>query len=81
MRASTTGSVFLGLTVGCARCHEHKFDPISQEEFYQFYSFFNSIEEPGLYSQVPDPKRALEPFLVVPRPEQKERTAAIEGSP
>ncbi len=70
-RAATTGSVFLGLTLGCARCHEHKFDPVSQDEFYRFYAFFNSIEEPGLYSQLPDPNRAFEPFLVTPRPEQK----------
>jgi len=78
-RASTTGAVFLGLTLGCARCHEHKFDPFTQDEFFRFYSFFNSIEEPGLYSQLPDPKRAFEPFLVVPRPEQEQRTAAIEA--
>ncbi len=70
-RTATVGSVFLGLTLGCARCHEHKFDPVSQEEFYRFLSFFNSIEEPGLYSQLPDSNRAFEPFLVVPRPEQK----------
>ncbi len=78
-RASTTGSVFLGLTVGCARCHEHKFDPISQEEFYRFYSFFNSNAEPGLYSQSPDPNRALEPFLVVATPETKSELASLRG--
>ncbi len=70
-RAATTSSVFLGLTMGCARCHEHKFDPVSQEEFYRFYAFFDSIEEPGLYSQLPDPKRAFEPFLAIPTPEQQ----------
>jgi hypothetical protein len=65
-RTVTTGSVFLGLTLGCARCHDHKFDPITQEDFFGLYAFFNSNEEPGLYSQTPDSNRAYEPFLRVP---------------
>jgi len=46
-RVDTTSTVFLGLTVGCARCHNHKFDPISQKEYYQLYAYFNSIPEDG----------------------------------
>jgi hypothetical protein len=76
-RTATTGSVFLGLTLGCARCHDHKYDPITQQDFYSFLSFFNSIEEPGLYSQLPDPERAFEPYLVLPRPEQKRERDAL----
>jgi hypothetical protein len=75
-RTATTGGVFLGLTLGCARCHEHKFDPISQEDFYRLYAYFNSVEEPGVYSQIPDANRALEPFLAVPTAEQELRLAA-----
>lgn len=47
-RLNTTGVVFLGLTVGCAQCHEHKYDPISQREYYQLYAFLNNADEPRL---------------------------------
>lgn len=76
-RTATTGGVFMGLTMGCARCHDHKFDPVSMEDFYGLLAFFNSNEEPGLYSQVPDAQRALEPFIVVPTREQTEKRATL----
>jgi hypothetical protein len=44
-RTETTGSVWLGLTVGCARCHTHKYDQISQREYYQLFAFFNNADE------------------------------------
>jgi len=47
-RVKTTGEVFLGLTIGCAQCHEHKYDPISQREYYRFYAFFNTLSDRGL---------------------------------
>ncbi|MDP4681106.1 MAG: DUF1549 domain-containing protein, partial [Cyclobacteriaceae bacterium] len=46
-RANTVGSAFLGLTMGCAKCHDHKYDPVSQEDYYQFFGFFNSTIERG----------------------------------
>jgi len=72
-RTATTGSVFLGLTVGCARCH----DPVSQAEFYGLLAYFNSVEEPGLYSQTNDRTRAHEPFLSVPSARQESELAAL----
>jgi len=47
-RADTTATVWMGLTVGCARCHDHKYDPISQKDFYRFFAFFNNVPERGL---------------------------------
>lgn len=44
-RVDVTGTVFLGLTVGCAKCHDHKFDPVSQKEYYRLYAFFNSSDD------------------------------------
>ena len=47
-RVATTGTVWLGLTIGCAQCHDHKFDPITQREFYQLFAFFNNQDEPTI---------------------------------
>ncbi len=52
-RVATTGAVWLGLTVQCAQCHTHKFDPITQREYYRFLAFFDNVDEPDL--DLPDP--------------------------
>lgn len=52
-RVNTTGMVWLGLTLGCAECHDHKNDPISQREFYQLYAFFNNADEVGVPANRP----------------------------
>ena len=62
-RVSTFGTAFLGLTLECSRCHDHKYDPVSQKEFYQLFAFFNRIDESGLYAHftqaVPSPSLPL----------------------
>ncbi len=63
-RLNTTATVWMGLTVGCARCHDHKFDPISQKEFYQLSAFFNQLPERGLNGF--DPKRRIVSPLAKP---------------
>jgi hypothetical protein len=53
-RVNTTGVVFLGLTLGCARCHDHKYDPITQKEYYQLFAFLNNQSEPTLSLASPE---------------------------
>ena len=47
-RVETTSAVWMAMTMGCARCHDHKYDPIRQKDFYRFFAFFNTIPEKGL---------------------------------
>src|SRR5437867_3073824 len=64
-RLEATSVVWLGTTMGCARCHDHKYDPIKQKDFYRFYAFFNTISEKGL-----DGRRGnAQPVLDLPSPE------------
>jgi hypothetical protein len=69
-RIETTATVFLGLTLGCCRCHDHKYDPISQREFYEFFGFFNSVNEKGVYTEQ---RGNVPPLLSFPSREQEER--------
>ncbi len=73
-RVETTYTVWMGLTMGCARCHSHKFDPLTQREFYQSFAFFNNVPEFG---------RALKygnspPYIAAPTPEQQQRLSRLE---
>jgi mono/diheme cytochrome c family protein len=66
-RVETTGTVFMGLTVGCARCHDHKFDPIKTKDFYQFFAFFNNLDGPALDGNA----ARVAPTVRIPTAEQK----------
>ncbi len=63
-RVATTATVWMGLTMTCSRCHDHKYDPISQKDFYRFFAFFNNVSERGLNgfnpkAQVPSPYMSI----------------------
>jgi hypothetical protein len=75
-RVATTGSVFLGLTLGCARCHDHKYDPISQREFYQLFAFYNNTDEIASEAERYDFNR---PFLELATPEEKAQREAFRA--
>ncbi len=74
-RVSTTGVTWLGLTVGCAQCHDHKYDPLKTRDFYRMYAFFNNVPENGK-DGVRD--RNPKPVLFVATDEQKVREAKID---
>jgi len=74
-RVETTGTVWLGLTAGCARCHDHKFDQLTQNEFYGLYAFFNNIDETGRVDRGGNAK----PVLPLPTEEQLARRKSLEA--
>jgi mono/diheme cytochrome c family protein len=69
-RVDTTGAVWLGSTIGCAQCHNHKFDPFTQKEYYQFFSFFDSTKDMGV---------GQDPQLKLPSPEQDAEIKKLEA--
>ncbi len=74
-RVHTVSTVFLGLSMQCARCHDHKYDPISQKEYYQFYAFFNSLDEKQAgYSKFV----GAEPFIRVPTEDQAAKVKVLD---
>jgi hypothetical protein len=75
-RVNTNGSVFLGMTLGCARCHDHKYDPLSQREYYQLFAIFNNIDE---VDKEDDRKLFNKPFLELGTAEQRKAFAEWEA--
>lgn len=67
-RTNTFGDAFLGLSVGCAKCHDHKYDPISQKNYYELFSFFNNVKEAG---QISWDDAMPSPTLLLPTPQQE----------
>jgi hypothetical protein len=75
-RAQTTATVWMGLTMGCARCHDHKYDPISQKEFYRLFAYFNRIpDEKGFVWNYGNE----EPMVKAPLPEHTQKLAALDA--
>src|SRR5262249_17616748 len=73
-RVDTTSTVFLGLTLGCARCHNHRFDPVTQKEFYQLFAYFNNVPEHGKFRRVGNSP----PYIAAPLPEQQTQLKQLD---
>ncbi len=74
-RVSTTGTVYLGLTMGCAVCHDHKFDPVSMRDFYSMFAFFNNLDGKAMDGNVSDHP----PAIKAPTPEQTAQLDALRN--
>jgi len=78
-RVETTGTTWMALTLNCARCHDHKYDPVSQKEFYGLFAYFNSVEESGVLG--PEGKNGVNtpPLLRLPDPAQAAELARLDA--
>ncbi len=74
-RAETTSVAWMGLTMGCARCHSHKYDPITHKDYYSFFAFFNTVNEKGLDGRTGN----AEPFLKLPTVEQADLEKTLKA--
>ena len=75
-RVETTGMTWMALTLNCCRCHDHKYDPITQQEFYQLFSYFNNIAESGTLQ---GETKNTDPLIVVPTDEQEAELTRLDG--
>jgi hypothetical protein len=75
-RVDTTSTVWLGVTLGCARCHDHKYDPFTQKDYYSLYAFFNSVPERGNAFKFGNSP----PFIKAPLPDQQKQLAELDAA-
>lgn len=75
-RTDTVGVAWMGLTLGCAVCHDHKFDPVSQKEFFQLYAFFNNMNEKAMDGNALLPP----PVMKLPTPEQRKKLDELNAA-
>ena len=75
-RVETTSTVWLGLTLGCARCHDHKYDPFTQKDYYQLFAFFNQVTETGAV----DRNGQANPVLKLPTPDQSAKIERLRAA-
>src|SRR5260370_37989057 len=72
-RVDTTATVWLGTTLACAKCHDHRYDPFTQKDYYRLFAFFHNVPEKGLDGEKANPV----PRIPVPSPEQQRQLTAL----
>ena len=77
-RVETTGLTWLGLTLNCCRCHDHKYDPVSQREFYQLFAYFNSVEESGVLAPTTRRAENTPPLMTLLTPELEQQRTELQ---
>ena len=77
-RVETTAAIWLGQTLTCARCHDHKYDAFTQQDYYGLYAFFHNVNEQGIGNYGAPIRRNAPPFLPLPTPEQTSRRKELE---
>lgn len=79
-RVETTSATWMGLTMGCCRCHDHKYDPITMKDFYSFFAFFNNVPESGTIQGASNRSGGNSlPVTTVPTPEQEQKLAQLDA--
>src|SRR5690606_13736690 len=76
-RVATTATVWMGLTAGCAQCHDHKFDPITMKDFYSLFAYFNHTTQPGMDGNAKDSAPVIRVYAT---PQQAEVAKALRAA-